>query len=304
MNLWLRQHAHAIKVAASHVRADPGNFLFNVLVVAIALALPIAGLTLIDNIRPVAKQLAINPEVSVFLKTTSTRSAANAAAGPIRQSLKDLNVTASLRFTPKEKALTDMEGSSDLAELLATLGNNPLPDAYVISLNAEDAVLIPALMERLKKINDVDLVQVDSAWVNRLSAFVQILQVGLIFLALTLGIVVIVVVFNATRLQVMSHQAEIAVSRLLGATNSFIRQPYYYTGAGLGLLACALALGGIALGLGPLNTAIADFVKLYGSDFQLRPLAMLPSAILLIVSLGLGLLGAFLSAWRQLQRTR
>ena len=116
------------------------------------------------------------------------------------------------------------------------------------------------------------------------------------------GVVVVVVVFNATRLQVISHRAEIAVTRLLGATNSFIHKPYYYTGALLGLLAGGLALGMIAASLQPLNKAIAEFAKLYASEFHLAPLGIVQSAILLAVSMLLGLAGVFLSVRRQLAR--
>jgi cell division transport system permease protein len=196
-----------------------------------------------------------------------------------------------------------MEETSSLAEVLATLGGNPLPDAYVLSLSNSDAERVDALVQQLKTLANVDVVQVDSAWVKRLSALVHVLQVALLFLAISLGGVVVVVVFNATRLQVLSHQAEISVTRLLGATNSFIHKPYYYTGALLGSLAGCVALALIAISLQPLNQAIAEFAKLYASEFHLSPLGILPSAALLGLSTLLGLCGAYLSVRRQLSRT-
>jgi len=302
MTIWFREHLFALKSALTHLRAGTGNFLFNVLVVAIALALPIAGLTLIENIRPISSQLSIEPEISVFLTTETQRSDATALSVPIKRLLKDLHINGKLSFTPKEKALAAMQDSSSIAEVLSTLGGNPLPDAYVLSLSNSDTDKLEQLVEQIKALDNVDVVQVDSAWVKRLAALVQILQIGLLFLAVTLGIVVIVVVFNATRLQVISHQAEISVTRLLGATNSFIHRPYYYTGAMLGLFAGALALGVIAISLQPLNQAIAEFAKLYASEFRLTPLGILPSLALLGVSILLGLAGAYLSVRRQLAR--
>lgn len=302
MTIWFRQHLFALKSAFSHLRAGPGNFLFNVLVVAIALALPIAGLTLIENIRPISSQLSIEPEISLFLSPDTPRPTATALSIPIKKLLKENNIQAKLNFITKDKALAAMEGSSSLAEVLSTLGGNPLPDAYVMSLSNSDASKVDSLVQQLQALPDIDTVQVDSAWVKRLAALVQILQVGLLFLASTLGVVVVVVVFNATRLQVISHQAEISVTRLLGATNSFIHKPYYYTGALLGLLSGLLALGIIAASLQPLNHAIADFAKLYASEFRLAPLGIIPSALLLLLSVILGLIGAFLSVRRQLAR--
>ncbi|MDP1979956.1 MAG: permease-like cell division protein FtsX [Undibacterium umbellatum] len=302
MTNWLRQHLFAIKTALTHVRGSPGNFLFNVLVVAIALALPIAGLTLIENIRPISSQLSIEPEISIFVSPDTPRATATALSIPLKKLLKEKNITANLSFIPKDKALASLEQSSNLAEVLSTLGGNPLPDAYILAMSNNDAGKIEALVEEIKQMPDVDVVQLDSAWVKRLAALVQIMQLGLLFLATTLGVVVVVVVFNATRLQVISHRAEISLTRLLGATNSFIHKPYYYTGALLGLLAGALALGMIAASLQPLNKAIAEFAKLYASEFHLAPLGIAQSAILLAVSMLLGLVGVFLSVRRQLAK--
>ncbi len=302
MTIWFRQHAYAFKSALSHLRLSPGNFIFNVLVVAIALALPIAGLTIIENVRPVSAQLSIEPEISVFLTPSTPRSEATALSMPIKQILKNANVSAKLSFITKDKALAALEETSSLAEVLATLGGNPLPDAYVLSLSNSDAQRVDALVQQLKILANVDVVQVDSAWVKRLSALVHVLQVALLFLAISLSGVVVVVVFNATRLQVLSHQAEISVTRLLGATNSFIHKPYYYTGALLGSLAGCVALALITISLQPLNQAIAEFAKLYASEFHLSPLGILPSAALIGLSTLLGLCGAYLSVRRQLSR--
>ncbi|GGC88750.1 cell division protein FtsX [Undibacterium terreum] len=302
MTVWFRQHLFALKSAWSHLRVSPGNFLFNVLVVAIALALPIAGLTLIENVRPISSQLSIEPEISVFLQPATPRTDATALSVPLKKMLKDANVSARVNFVPKDKALATIEETSNLAEVLSTLGGNPLPDAYVISLSNADAAKVDTLAQQLKTLAGVDVVQVDSAWIKRLAALVQVLQLSLLFLAVTLAVVVVVVVFNATRLQVISHQAEITVAKLLGATNSFIHRPYYYTGAMLGLLAGGIALGMIAASLQPLNGAIAEFARLYASEFRLIPLGLLPSLALLGVSTILGLCGAFLSVRRQLAR--
>lgn len=302
MTNWFRQHAYALRSALTHLRAAPGNFLFNVLVVAIALALPIMGLTVMENIRPVASQLSIEPELSIFLKPEIASAESVQLQTPIKQALKKAGIQAKLSFIPKDKALSSMEGTSSLAEVLSSLGNNPLPDAYVLRLSNQDSDKIEAARASLKELPQIDVVQVDSAWIKRLSALINVMQTALLFLAGTLAVVVIVVVFNATRLQVISHQAEISVSRMLGATNGFIHKPYYYTGAMLGVLSGALALGIVALALIPLNQAIAEFAQLYASEFHLSPLALLPSLALLLISKLLGLFGSYLSVKRQLAK--
>ncbi|MFC5513149.1 permease-like cell division protein FtsX [Massilia jejuensis] len=306
MSPWLREHRFALGAALSHLRKSPGSFLFNVLVVAVALALPFAGITLLDNVRPMSEQLSVDPEVSLFVKPGATREQAQSLEPQLRQILQGSN--ARIVFVPREQALDDLKERSGLSAALDTLGDNPLPDSYVMTLegvnDTPDAARIDALVEQMGALAQVDTVQVDSAWVKRLAALLGILRLALLLLAITLGVVVIAVVFNTIRLQVLTQREEIAVSKLLGATDNFIHRPFYYTGALLGLCAGAVALGAVTLALQPLNGAIAEFARLYASEFQLAPLGALELGGLLAISAGLGLLGALLSVQRHLARMR
>jgi len=306
MSPWLRQHSFALRAAMSTVRKAPGSFLFNVVVVAVALALPFAGITLLDNVRPMSEQLSVDPEVSLFLKPDATREDAQALEPQLRHILQGSN--ARIAFVPREKALDDLKERSGLSAALDTLGENPLPDSYVMKLegfkSTAEAARIDGIIEQMGALPQVDTVQVDSAWVKRLAALLAILRLALLLLAITLGVVVIAVVFNTIRLQVMTQREEIAVSKLLGATDNFIHRPFYYTGALLGLCAGAVALGAVAVALHPLNGAIAEFARLYASEFQLAPLGVLEMIGLLAISAGLGLVGALLSVQRHLARMR
>jgi cell division transport system permease protein len=306
MNIWFRQHRFALGAALSHLRKAPGSFLFNVLVVAVALALPFAGVTLLDNVRPLSEELSVDPELSLFLKADTPRDQAQALAPQLQQILRGSH--AKISFVPREQALASLKDKSGLTDVIETLGDNPLPDSYVMKLegftSTADAARVDGLAEQMRALPGVDAVQVDSAWVKRLAALLGVLRLALLLLAITLGVVVIAVVFNTIRLQVLTQREEIAVSKLLGATDNFIHRPFYYTGALLGLCAGAVALGAVALALRPLNTAIAEFARLYASEFQLTPLAPLGMAALLAISAGLGLVGAMLSVQRHLARLK
>ncbi len=304
MRGWFRQHRFALGSALIHLRKSPGGFLLNVLVVAIALSLPFAGLTMLDNVRPMSEQMSVDPEISVFMKIDTPREQASGLAGEMRKIVHDPK--AKIVFIPREEALESLKSKSGLADVLNTLGDNPLPDSYVLKLNtfntATEAQDVDAVAELLRQLPGVESAQVDSAWVKRLAALLGVLRLVLLLLAITLGVAVIAVVFNTIRLQVMTQRDEISISKLIGATDTFIHRPFYYTGALLGLCAGALALGAVALALQPLNTAIAEFARLYASEFQMTPLAPLPMAGLLAVSAGLGLIGAFLCVQRHLAR--
>lgn len=306
MIVWLRQHALALASAFQHLLRSPGSFSLNVVVVAIALALPFAGLTLLENVRPVSEQLAVEPEISIFMSMDTPRERATALGQQIRRTVQESGNSGKLEFIPREHALTLLKNKTGLDDAITALGENPLPDGYVLKLSgvrdASDAAKVERLAAQLKSLPGVEYVQIDSAWVKRLAALMQVLRLALLFLAATLGVVVVAVIFNTIRLQVMTQRDEIEVCRMFGATDSYIYRPFYYTGALLGLCAGAAALGAVAVSLQPLNDAIADFARLYASEFRLAPLGLNASIAMLAISAGLGLVGALLSVRRQLAK--
>ncbi len=304
---WLREHGFAFRSALRRLRAAPGSFAFNLLVIALALMLPLAGLTLLENLKPVSRELAVDPEISVYLSTEATRERAQAIGGELRAAAKAAGLAVKIDFIPREKALEALRERAGLTDVVAALGSNPLPDAYVVRLAARDekgdAVPIEPLAERYRQLAGVETVQLDAAWVKRLAALLQLAEIVLWLLAGTLAGVVLAVVFNTIRLQVLTQAEEIAVTRLLGATDAFVSRPFYYTGGLLGLSAGALALAGVMGALMLLNTPVGELAGLYGSSFRLSPLD-LPSALMLLgASTVLGVIGAALSVRRALRQT-
>ena len=303
---FFREHGFACRAAFARITAAPGSFIFNVLVIALALILPLAGLTLLDNVRPVSQGIAVEPEISVFLSTETPGGRIQAIGDEIRSLTQREQLKAKVEFISRDKALESLKQRAGLGDVVATLGNNPLPDAYVLKLaSAEDAAgasRIEKLAASIGKLSGVEIVQMDSAWVKRLAALMTLATLVLWLLAATLSGVVLAVVFNSIRLQVLTQSEEIAVSRLLGATDAFVSRPFYYTGAILGLAAGALALAGVMLALQLLNTSVTQLAALYGSPFRLVPLPADTAAMLLAGSAALGMLGAALSVRRSLRQ--
>lgn len=307
MNRWLRQHVAAFTDACRRARYTAGSFLFNAIVIAAVLALPFAGLTLLDNLLPVTRQLAADPEITVFLAPGTQAAKAKAAGAEIRRVALAADPQSALEFVSSEQALTLLKNRTAIGETVAVLGENPLPDAYIIRLSQASeempAKRAETLAQALAKINGVEHVQVDSAWISRAAALVRLFRLLLLMTAVALGVVVVAVVFNTVRLQVLTQREEIEISRMFGATDAYVSRPFHYAGALLGLLSGALALGAIASMLPYLNRNVAELARLYGSEFQLLPLGLGPSAGLLLFSLALGTLGAGMSVRRHLKQS-
>jgi cell division transport system permease protein len=304
---WLREHWRALQSALARVRSAPGGFVFNAVVIALALVLPLTGLTVLKNLRPVARDLAVEPELSVFLSTDVARSRAQAIAGDIHQQAQQLAVPVRLAFIDREQALASMKAHSGLHDVVTALGSNPLPDAYVVRVVVGADSVSPAriskLADALSSISGVETVQLDSVWVKRLAALVDLASMALWSLAVTLCGVVLAVVFNTIRLQAFTQMEEISVARLLGATDAYVARPFYYLGGLLGLCAGILALLLVAAGLSMINVSVTELAKLYGSQFSLSPLDARSCTLLLLVSIMLGVIGAGLSVRKALRLT-
>ncbi len=293
---WLRQHAFACSTMLTHLRHAPGSFALNVVVIALVFTLPFAGLTLLDNIKPISQQITISPEISLFLAMDTSQEEAAKLAPAIRKIVPN----AKIAFIPRKKALDMLNKKSDLSDVLTTLGTNPLPDSYVLQLEKLDnpnhiQVDIDNIEKQLSALPHVENVQIDSNWIKRLTALLHIVQIAFFMLAGTLAIVVIAIIFNTIRLQILTQLSEIEVSKLVGATDAFIHRPFYYAGILLSVSAAGTALAIVTLALQPLNTAIATFAQLYGSSFQILPLDVVAISVLIATSAALGFLGAMLS---------
>jgi cell division transport system permease protein len=209
---------------------------------------------------------------------------------------------AQARFVSREEALKNLRSDPALAEVVAALGHNPLPDGYVVTARSRDAAGLEALAADLRNMAGVAHVQSDAQWARRLSALVGIGRLALWLLAAVLGIGLIAVTFNTIRLQILTRREEIEVSKLLGATDAFIRRPFYYLGLVQGLAGGMVALAIVAAGLAALNREVGALADSYGSSFRFAfPPAGDAAAIVLFAAL-IGWLGAYLSVGRELRQ--
>lgn len=307
MSNWFRQHFFAIGDAFSQLRRAPGNYFLNILVLSMMLALPFAGITLLENLQSLTNRMAVDPEISLFLHKTASREEAKELEKRISQILYSDEHSHDIVFIPKEKALSALQKKDGITDIVKTLGKNPLPDSYLIRIAGNDGDPrftrhIENIAKQLEKLPHVQKVQIDSDWLKRLAALVRVVRLAIFFLGAALGIVVIAVIFNTIRLQVLTRTEEIALIRIVGATRAYIRRPFYYTGILLGLLSGIVALCIVLLALHPLNNVIADLARLYSSDLQLSPPEPLVAGALLLSSAALGWIGALFSVNRHLSR--
>jgi cell division transport system permease protein len=297
MNAWLSQHWQAFQLALRRLVASPVNTLLSLLAIGIALALPAGGQMLLTNALQVARGTAPTPQISLFLDLGADRRASQ----EVEARLKNHPGVKAVRLIAREDTLTRMKASEGLGDIIDALPKNPFPDAFAV-LPADDR---PEVTEQLatefRKLPKVAHVQLDSDWVRRLDALLRIGRTSVVLLALLLGVGLVAITFNTIRLQVMTSRTEVELSRLLGATDAFIRRPFHYFGLLLGLLGGVVAWLVVAGATLWLRAPIGELAQLYSLDFSLRPLSAIDSAALLCAAAALGWLGASLSLRQHLK---
>jgi cell division transport system permease protein len=297
MRHWLRLHRLALGSTLRLFAANPLASLLNLLVVGIAVALPLGLFTLVSNLQLIAGQLPSEPQASVFLNVNAT----GADRARIEAILKaDGNVSAS-HHIDRDTALRELEESSGMAELVAGLGSNPLPDSYSLTLNDGSPAALETLGNKLKADPSVDEVQMDTDWARRLAAFVKLGRELTTTVAALLGAGLLLITANLIRMQILTRRDEIEVSKLIGATDSFIRRPFLYFALIQGVLGSLVGLGVIAIAMNRLAGPVGQLATLYGEHFALG----MPGASAMGATLGvvvvLSLLGATLSVGRHLR---
>lgn len=291
MRSWARQHRQALRLA---LRRFAGGGVLSALVIGVALALPAGGYAVLESLRGVATRTSFDPQISVFLKTELKRAEAQALEKSLRADAR----VAKVRFVAREEALRDLNAVQGLPEVTAALGHNPLPDALVVTPRDSD---IQPLADDLAKLPGVAHVQADAAWARRLAALAAVGRLALWLLASLLGLGLVAVTFNTIRLQILTQRDEIEVSRLIGATDSFIRRPFYYLGLIQGLAGGAIAMTLVWIALSLLNREVRVLAETFDSAFRLTFLPV-EEAVVAVAAAGLlGWLGAHLSVSKHLR---
>jgi len=297
---WLMRHLQSALFAAGRLARTPIATAFTVLVIAIALTLPTAMSLAIVSVREATGGFANAVDLNVYFEQDVPLEKARQLASSLRQR----SGVAEVQLVSAEEALTAFREQSGFGTALDALGKNPLPHALSVrpEVGATDPERIEALREFVTAWPEVELVQVDSQWVQRLQAILDLLRGVVIGGAILLGVGVLAIVGNTVRLEIHNRRAEIEVTKLVGGSNAFVRRPFLYTGLFYGLAGALLAALLVLLGLSLLNAPVTRLAQSYGSSFRLLTPSLQDAGMLLGAGGLLGLLGAGFAAARHLAR--
>jgi len=296
LGTWLDHHVYSLVASAGRMLRKPWATALTIGVMAVAITLPLGLWAALGNVERFTGTVEQSRQISLFLKPQVTVDRARALA----EELRGRGDIATLELRTPEQGMDELRRSSGLGEAISAVDGNPLPSVLVVTPKGDETMLA----DSLRTLPDVDVVQHDAAWRQRLDQWLRFGVRLAWVLAALLGLGALLVVGNTVRLDIQSRRDEIAVLQQLGATDGFIRRPFLYLGLSYGLVAGLLALGLLTAADHALREPLAALAQSYGSQFALHGFD-LTNAVAIVVGSGLlGWIGAGLVTGHYLRQTR
>jgi cell division transport system permease protein len=299
MKQWLERHVQTFVGSLGRLWQHPFSTLLTVLVIGIALALPACLHVLVQNVRAASGGWSNALDISVYMKPAATLEAARQAAERVRKR-RDVE---DVKLVKADDALEEFRRNSGFGEALDALKDNPLPHALVVRPAAEfrDPSQVEGLSGELRKLDGVDLVQLDTAWVSRFNAILDVVRRIVLLAAGLFALGILVIVGNTIRLDIENRRDEIEVTKLVGGSDAFVRRPFLYSGVWYGLGGGLVAWLIVTIVITVLGEPVQRIAGLYGSTFELQGLGLEGIGVLLVGGILLGWLGSFIAATRELR---
>jgi len=296
---YFSRHAQVLIGSLGRIVQHPFAALMTMGVIAVALALPLFLTLLLQNARSATGNWNEAYDLSVYLDKKASAARLQSLAKQLRQR----GDVATVRIITAEQAFAEFRSDSGFGSALDALGENPLPDTLVVTptLSASTPQGTESLKTAIATLSDVQTVQIDTDWVKRLHALLDLLRRVVLLTGGLLGLGIVLVVSNTIRLDILNRRAEIEVMKLVGASDGFTRRPFLYTGIWYGLGGGLLALMLVVVASTVLARPVAHLAFLYGSAFSLQGLKMVTGLAVLGLSVGLSWLGSWLAATRHIR---
>jgi cell division transport system permease protein len=296
---YFARHAQTLVGSLGRMVNQPFATLMTMGVVAVALALPLFLNLFLTNVRSATGNWNDAFDLSVYMD----KRAGAARTASVAKQLRQRGDVAAVRVITADQALAEFRNDSGFGKALDALSENPLPDTLVVTptLVASTPQGTAALKVAIAAVPDVQSVQLDTEWVKRLHAMLDILRRVVLLTGGLLGAGVVLIVGNTIRLDILNRRVEIEVMKLVGASDGFARRPFLYSGIWYGLGGGLMALILVAVAAAVLARPVESLAKLYGSQFRLHGLGFTTGVLVLGLAASLAWLGSWLAATRHIR---
>lgn len=287
-------HSKAIIGAWMQIKSAPINTVMTCSVIAITLLLTATLLIAFQTLKQVANVAKSSNQATLYLKTESDDFA-------IKQWIDELKknpLVQEVTFVSKDQALKELASQADYKEILSEVAENPLPAAIQLKLNIQDKNAVKQFATSIDKAPLVAATHLNFEWLERLSALIRLVQRLSYILPLALGLGVVFIINHAIQGATLRNQQEMCLLQLMGATLSYLRRPFLYTGLFLGLGSGLITLFLMSLLFLAFKHPLSDCLHAYNVSLTLSIFSGALFAKVLLTSGLLGLLGAWFAFHR------
>lgn len=232
---------HAIREAINAFKRSP--LLAGLSMAMIGLSLLVVGLFAIaaHNIRRVLDQVEARVEVIAFLRDDADGTQVQTAINEFQNN----EVVRQVRYVSREQALINAKQElTDFAQIAGGVNDNPFPASIEVSLkpNQRGPEAAMAVAQRLAQYAFVEDVQYGREWLDKVYLLRRVAGAATLILGGAFALVAALIIGAAIRIAVFARRDEISIMRLVGATDGFIRRPFWVEGLITGIIGSIIAL--------------------------------------------------------------
>ena len=299
LSAYLLHHVQSLVFSLGKIYHAPATTIMTVAVIGITLSLPGGFYLFVKNIDAMSGDLRSSTQISLFLDLDLEETRARA----LEREIAALDAVASTRFISRERSLEEFREQSGFGKSIDTLSRNPLPHTIVVEPRADvDTFAVRNLLGRLEAMPEVAIAKLDTEWLERLYTILEIAQRGVFIVTLLFACAVLLIIGNTIRLDIQNRYQEIIVTKLIGATDAFIRRPFLYGGIWYGLFGGIVSWLIVEIGYLAISGPIERLNLLYQSELALVTFSLRDFVILISSSTLLGLAGSWIAVARHLRQ--
>ncbi|TDO97587.1 permease-like cell division protein FtsX [Marinomonas balearica] len=297
---YFRLHQQTMLESLIRLFGYPLASIMTVVVISISLSLPGGLFVMLKNVERVTDQWERQSVISLYLFSNLD----DTEALSLSHQLSTRSDIRSVEYISKEEGLRYFEQSSGYEEILSALPENPLPIVLKVIPTAPVSLAtlqsLTDLKEDLAELAQVEYVELDAQWLQRLATILNFGQRFVYALSALLIAAVLLIVGNTIRMAVESRREEVLVMKLVGATDAYIRRPFLYMGFWFGTLGGLLACMMILLLSWWVSTPAVRLIELYHSGFELQTFNASEVVLCLTISAIVGTSGAWIAVSRHI----
>ena len=298
ISAYLLHHLKSLLFSLDKIYQAPTTTIMTVAVIGITLSLPGGFYLFLKNIDAIAGDFRSSSQIGLYLDLDIGEKQARALE---KQIAKMENVT-STRFISRELSLEEFRQNSGFGNSIDTLSSNPLPHTIIVEPDEADTFTVRNLLNSLQAMPEVEIAKLDTEWLERLYTIIEIAKRSVIIITILFAFAVLLIIGNTIRLDIQNRYQEIIVTKLIGATDAFIRRPFLYGGVWYGLLGGIISWLIVEIGYLAIAGPLERLNLLYQSDMELITFSFHDFIILITSSTLLGLAGSWIAVARHLNQ--